>query len=97
MEVIFIIFVENVGLNSIKVVIVLCYKYEMGEKNVGVSIKSGGVNLDILKENVLQLLLVSMSVIELVVEMVKMILWIDDIVLSRQIILIFVIERVKKL
>lgn len=55
----------------------------MGEKNAGVSIKSGGVNTNIVKENVLQPLLVSTSAIELAAETVKMILRIDDIALSR--------------
>ncbi|CAI4216511.1 unnamed protein product [Parascedosporium putredinis] len=74
---------ENAGLNSIKVVTELRHRHEMGEKNAGVSIKSGGVNSNIAKENVLQPLLVSTSAIELAAETVKMILRIDDIALSR--------------
>merc|ERR1712093_326863 len=53
------------------------------EKNAGVSIKSGGVKIDIADENVLQPLLVSTSAVELAAETVKMILRIDDIALSR--------------
>ncbi|KAI0483008.1 T-complex protein 1 subunit delta [Xylariaceae sp. FL0804] len=74
---------ENAGLNSIKVVTDLRHRHEMGEKNAGVSIKSGGVNSNIAKENVLQPLLVSTSAMELAAETVKMILRIDDIALTR--------------
>lgn len=74
---------ENAGLNPIKVVTDLRHRHEKGEVNAGVSIKSGGVNTNIAKENVLQPLLVSTSSIELAAETVKMILRIDDIALSR--------------
>lgn len=74
---------ENAGLNSIKVVTDLRHRHEMGERAAGVSIKSGGVNPNIAKENVLQPLLVSTSAIELAAETVKMILRIDDIALTR--------------
>lgn len=83
MEVIPTTLAENAGLNSIKVVTELRHRHEMGERNAGVSIKSGGVNANIAKENVLQPLLVSTSAIELAAETVKMILRIDDIALSR--------------
>lgn len=83
MEVIPTTLAENAGLNSIKVVTELRHKHEYGEKNAGVSIKSGGVKSDIADENVLQPLLVSTSAIELAAETVKMILRIDDIALSR--------------
>lgn len=53
------------------------------EKNAGVSIKIGGVKDSIADENVLQPLLVSTSAIELAAETVKMLLRIDDLVLSR--------------
>lgn len=74
---------ENAGLNSIKVVTDLRHRHEIGEKNAGVSIKSGGVKNNITDEKVLQPLLVSTSAIELAAETVKMILRIDDIALSR--------------
>lgn len=74
---------ENAGLNSIKVVTDLRHRHALGEKNAGVSIKSGGVKSDIAEENVLQPLLVSTSAIELAAETVKLILRIDDTVLSR--------------
>jgi T-complex protein 1 subunit delta len=83
MEVIPTTLAENAGLNSIKVVTELRYKHEIGEKNAGVSIKSGGVKIDIADEDVLQPLLVSTSAVELASECVKMLLRIDDICLSR--------------
>ncbi|KAI9885535.1 MAG: 26S proteasome regulatory subunit 7 [Watsoniomyces obsoletus] len=74
---------ENAGLNSIKVVTELRYRHAQGEKNAGVSIRSGGVKSNIAEEKVLQPLLVSTSAIELAAETVKLILRIDDIALSR--------------
>jgi T-complex protein 1 subunit delta len=74
---------ENAGLNSIRVVTDLRHRHALGEKNAGVSIKNGGVKSDIAEENVLQPLLVSTSAIELAAETVKMLLRIDDLVLSR--------------
>ncbi|ORY04015.1 T-complex protein 1 subunit delta [Clohesyomyces aquaticus] len=83
MEVIPTTLAENAGLNSIKVVTDLRHRHAQGQRNAGVSIKSGGVKNDIAEENVLQPLLVSTSAIELAAETVKMILRIDDIALSR--------------
>ncbi|KAG7105999.1 T-complex protein 1 subunit delta like [Verticillium longisporum] len=83
MEVIPTTLAENAGLNSIKVVTDLRHRHELGERNAGVSIKSGGVNSNISKENVLQPLLVCTSAIELAAETVKLILRIDDIALTR--------------
>ena len=83
MEVIPTTLAENAGLNSIKVVTDLRHRHAQGEKNAGVSIRSGGVKNNIAEENVLQPLLVSTSAIELAAETVKMILRIDDIALSR--------------
>lgn len=83
MEVIPTTLAENAGLNSIQVVTNLRHKHELGQKNAGVSIRSGGVKDDIADENVLQPLLVSTSAVELAAETVKMILRIDDICLSR--------------
>ena len=65
---------ENAGLNSIKVVTDLRHRHALGEKNAGVSIKSGGVKNNITEENVLQPLLVSTSAIELAAETVKLLL-----------------------
>ncbi|KAI9780321.1 MAG: T-complex protein 1 subunit delta [Candelina submexicana] len=83
MEVVPTTLAENAGLNSIKVVTELRTRHENGEKNAGVSIKSGGVKTDIAEERVLQPLLVSTSAVELAAETCKMILRIDDITLSR--------------
>lgn len=83
MEVIPTTLAENAGLNSIKVVTDLRHRHEFGEKNAGVSIRSGGVKNNIAEENVLQPLLVSTSAVELAAETVKMLLRIDDIALSR--------------
>ena len=83
MEVIPTTLAENAGLNSIRVVTDLRHRHEFGEKNAGVSIRSGGVKGNMQEENVLQPLLVSTSAVELAAETVKMILRIDDIALSR--------------
>jgi T-complex protein 1 subunit delta len=83
MEVIPTTLAENAGLNSIKVVTDLRHRHAQGEKNAGVSIRSGGVKDNMADENVLQPLLVSTSALELAAETVKLILRIDDIALSR--------------
>ncbi|KAF2001260.1 T-complex protein 1 subunit delta [Amniculicola lignicola CBS 123094] len=83
MEVVPTTLAENAGLNSIKVVTELRHRHAQGQRNAGVSIKSGGVKGDMREENVLQPLLVSTSAVELAAETVKMILRIDDIALSR--------------
>ncbi|KAL8878956.1 MAG: hypothetical protein Q9198_003337, partial [Flavoplaca austrocitrina] len=83
MEIIPTTLAENAGLNSIKVVTDLRHRHEFGEKNAGVSIRSGGVKSSMKDENVLQPLLVSTSAVELAAETVKMLLRIDDIALSR--------------
>ena len=78
MEVIPTTLAENAGLNSIRVVTDLRYRHEVGEKNAGVSIRSGGVKGNMTEENVLQPLLVSTSAVELASETVKMILRIGE-------------------
>ncbi|KAF2756769.1 t-complex protein-like protein 1 [Pseudovirgaria hyperparasitica] len=83
MEVIPTTLAENAGLNSIRVVTELRHRHAKGERNAGVSIKSGGVKTDMKEESVLQPLLVSTSALELAAETVKLILRIDDIALSR--------------
>ncbi|KAL9600421.1 MAG: hypothetical protein Q9219_003174 [cf. Caloplaca sp. 3 TL-2023] len=83
MEVVPTTLAENAGLNSIKVVTELRHRHEFGERNAGVSIRSGGVKGSMKDENVLQPLLVSTSAVELAAETVKMLLRIDDIALSR--------------
>lgn len=74
---------ENAGLNSVKIVTELRHRHAQGEKNAGISIKNGGVRANIEEENVLQPLLVSTSAIELAAETVKIILRVDDWVMSR--------------
>ena len=74
---------ENAGLNPIRVVTDLRHRHGQGEKNAGVSVRTGGVKSDIREENVLQPLLVSTSAIELASETVKLLLRIDDIALAR--------------
>lgn len=74
---------ENAGLNAIRVVTDLLHRHAQGQRNAGISIRSGGVKDDITDENILQPLLVSTSTIELAAETVKMIMRIDDIALSR--------------
>ncbi|KAF1812437.1 putative t-complex protein 1 delta subunit [Eremomyces bilateralis CBS 781.70] len=83
MEVIPTTLAENAGLSSIKVVTDLKHRHALGEQNAGVSIKTGGVKNNIAEENVLQPLLVSTSAIELAAETVKILLRVDDWVLSR--------------
>jgi T-complex protein 1 subunit delta len=73
---------ENAGLNPISIVTELRNKHIQGEINTGINVKKGIVS-DILKENVLQPLLVSTSAINLATETVNMILKIDDIVQTR--------------
>jgi T-complex protein 1 subunit delta len=83
MEVVPTTLAENAGLNAIRVVTELRHRHAQGERNAGVSVKSGGVKDNIVDENVLQPLLVSTSAVELAAETVKMILRIDDIAMSR--------------
>ncbi|KAK4560810.1 T-complex protein 1 subunit delta [Recurvomyces mirabilis] len=91
LEIVPVTLAENAGLNSIKVVTELRARHAKGERNVGVSIKRGGVGVmggeeksaSGSGEGVMQPLLVSTSAIELASETVKMILRIDDIALSR--------------
>ena len=83
MEVVPTTLAENAGLNSIRVVTELRHRHECGDRNAGVSIRSGGVKNNIAEEKVLQPLLVSTSAVELAAETVKALLRIDDIALSR--------------
>ncbi|KAK9455654.1 chaperonin Cpn60/TCP-1 family [Dipodascopsis uninucleata] len=73
---------ENAGLNSIEVVTDLRARHERGERNAGVSVRRGSAK-DIVDENVLQPVLVSISAIQLAAETVKSLLRIDDIAISR--------------
>lgn len=70
---------ENAGLHPIKIVTKLRKKHAEGLSTYGINIKKGGIT-DMVEENVLQPLLVSISAIKLATETVQGILKIDDIV-----------------
>ncbi|KAJ1920531.1 T-complex protein 1 subunit delta [Mycoemilia scoparia] len=73
---------ENSGLNPIAIVTELRNMHAKGHLHSGINVRKGRIS-DILKENVVQPLLVSTSSIELATETVRMLLKIDDIVQSR--------------
>jgi len=73
---------ENAGLNAINIVSELRNKHAAGEKNAGINVRKGAVT-DILEENVVVPMLVYTSAISLATECVRMILKIDDIVMTR--------------
>ncbi|EDQ85971.1 uncharacterized protein MONBRDRAFT_38598 [Monosiga brevicollis MX1] len=70
---------ENAGLNPISTVTALRTKHKEGEQTAGINVRKGMIT-NILEENVLQPLLVSMSAISLAAETVRSIMKIDDIV-----------------
>jgi len=70
---------ENAGLNPIQTVTELRQKHANGEKNAGINVRLGMVT-NILDENVVQPLQVTLSAITLASETVRSILKIDDIV-----------------
>lgn len=70
---------ENAGLNPISTVTELRNRHAQGEINTGINVRKGAIT-DILAENVVQPLLVSVSAITLATETVRSILKIDDIV-----------------
>ncbi|XP_031628413.1 T-complex protein 1 subunit delta [Contarinia nasturtii] len=70
---------ENAGLNPITTVTELRSRHAQGEINTGINVRKGAIT-DILAENVVQPLLVSVSAITLATETVRSILKIDDIV-----------------
>lgn len=69
---------ENAGLNPIATVTELRSRHAQGEINAGINVRKGAIT-DILKEDVVQPLLVSTSSITLATETVRSILKIDDI------------------
>jgi len=73
---------ENAGLNPIKMVTELRNRHAKGEHTAGINVRQGSIS-NILEENVLQPLLVSVSCINLATETVRMLLKIDDIVAVR--------------
>lgn len=70
---------ENAGLNPIATVTELRNRHAKGEYTAGINVRKGTIT-DILEENVVQPLLVSMSAITLASETVRSILKIDDII-----------------
>lgn len=70
---------ENAGLNPIATVTELRNRHAQGEKTAGINVRKGAIT-DILAENVVQPLLVSISAITLATETIRSILKIDDIV-----------------
>eukprot|EP00696_Hemimastix_kukwesjijk_P012474 gnl/Hemi2/25685_TR8624_c0_g1_i1.p1 gnl/Hemi2/25685_TR8624_c0_g1~~gnl/Hemi2/25685_TR8624_c0_g1_i1.p1 ORF type:complete len:535 (+),score=204.76 gnl/Hemi2/25685_TR8624_c0_g1_i1:54-1658(+) len=73
---------ENAGLNPINVVTDLRNRHVNGETSAGINVRKGCVT-NILEENVVMPLLVPLSAISLAVETVRMILKIDDIVMTK--------------
>ncbi|EOD09136.1 hypothetical protein EMIHUDRAFT_471033 [Emiliania huxleyi CCMP1516] len=73
---------ENAGLDAIHVVTELRNKHAEGEKAAGINVRKGKVT-NILEENVLVPLLVHTSAVSLATECVRLILKIDDIVITR--------------
>jgi len=73
---------ENAGMDPINFVTELRNKHINGEKFSGLNVRKNKI-CNMLEENVVQPSLVSQSAITLATECVRMILKIDDIVLSR--------------
>jgi len=73
---------ENAGMDPIVMVTELRNRHEQGEKYTGLNIRKNTIQ-DMLGETVVQPTLVSVSAITLATECVRMILKIDDIVMSR--------------
>jgi len=73
---------ENAGLNPIALVTELRNKHLEGDKYAGINVRRGGIS-NMLDENVLQPLLVTLSALKLSTECVRMILKIDEVVMVR--------------
>lgn len=73
---------ENAGLNPIEIVTALRTAHVEGQKYAGINVKKGKIS-DMYEENVVQPLLVSISIIKMATETVRLILKIDDIVMTR--------------
>ncbi|XP_027842312.1 T-complex protein 1 subunit delta [Aphis gossypii] len=82
LEVIPLTLAENAGLNPITTVTELRNRHSQGEVTAGINVRKGAIT-NILEENVVQPLLVSISAITLASETVRSILKIDDIVNTR--------------
>ena len=73
---------QNAGLDALKTVTELRNRHAKGDSNCGINVRKGCVT-DMLEENVVQPLLVSLSAFNLATECVCMILKIDDLVPCR--------------
>jgi len=73
---------ENSGLSPINIVTELRNRHAQGETNAGINVRKGAIT-NILQENVVQPLLVSVSALTLATETVMTLLKIDDICTSR--------------
>jgi len=73
---------ENAGLNPINIVTELRNKHINGEPYMGINVKKGSIT-NMFDENVIQPSLVTSSALKLATEVTRMILKIDDIVISR--------------
>jgi len=73
---------ENAGLSPIKMVTQLRHAHANGEKFAGINVRKGTIT-NMLEEQVVQPVLVSMSSIRMATETVRMILKIDDLVMVR--------------
>jgi len=76
---------ENAGLQAVEVVTALRAAHNSGEKYAGINVRKGQVTnlVEEGKESVLQPLLVSSSIINMATETVRMILKIDDLVMTK--------------
>jgi T-complex protein 1 subunit delta len=72
---------ENAGMNPINVVTELRNKHSKGEKHAGISVKKSAI-VDMRDEKVFQPSLVTTSALTLATEVVRMILKIDDVVMT---------------
>lgn len=79
MEIIPATLAENAGLNPIAIVTELRNRHAEGETTAGINVRKGAIT-NILEENVVQPLLVTVSIINFATETVRSILKIDDIV-----------------
>merc|ERR1711865_314916 len=73
---------ENSGMAPIEIVTQLRAAHAEGQKFAGINVKKGTI-VNIYEEKVVQPLLVSVSCIKMATETVRMILKIDDVVMSR--------------
>lgn len=74
---------ENCGLNPINTVTSMRNRHKNGEKNCGLNGKTGLVVANTIDDQIMQPTLVTESALTLATEVVRMILKIDDIVMSR--------------